>query len=112
MIFQDDDGLLDLDMPTMKGSFQIQNASVAVKTLKSIGLKLNNQKISEGIKKTQIEGRIQHITKGKLLSYIHEETNTLIVDGGHNEQAGKSLAKYLEKIYVNLKRPCGLSVKF
>ena len=27
MIFQDDDGLLDLDMPTMKGSFQIQNAS-------------------------------------------------------------------------------------
>jgi len=76
MIFQDDDGLLDLDMPTMKGSFQIQNASVAVKTLKSIGLKLNNQKISKGIKNTQIEGRIQHITKVKLLSYIHEETNT------------------------------------
>ena len=33
-----------------------------------------------------------------MLSYIHEETNTLIVDGGHNEQAGKSLAEYLEKI--------------
>tara|TARA_A100001011_G_scaffold399031_1_gene505887 strand:+ start:16360 stop:17649 length:1290 start_codon:yes stop_codon:yes gene_type:complete len=98
MVFQDDDGLLDLDMPTMKGSFQIQNAAVAIKTLKSIGLKLNNQKISEGIKNTKIEGRIQLITKGKLLSYIHEETNTLIVDGGHNEQAGGSLAEYLEKI--------------
>ena len=98
MIFQEDDGLLDLDMPTMKGSFQIQNAAVAIKTLKSIGLKLNNKKISEGVKNTQIEGRIQHITKGKLLSYIHEETNTLIVDGGHNEQAGRSLAEYLEKI--------------
>ena len=98
MIFQDDDGLLDLDMPTMKGSFQIQNAAVAIKTLKSIGLKLDNQKISEGVKNTQIEGRIQHITKGKLLSYIHEETNTLIVDGGHNEQAARSLAEYLEQI--------------
>ena len=98
MIYQDDDGLIDLDMPTMKGSFQIQNAAVALKALKSIGLKLENKKISEGIKNTKIEGRIQHITKGKLLSYIHEETNTLIVDGGHNEQAGKSLAEYLEKI--------------
>jgi len=98
MIYQDDDGLLDLDMPVMKGSFQIQNAAVAIKTLKSINLKLDNKKISEGIKNTKVEGRIQHITKGKLLSYIHEETNTLIVDGGHNEQAGKSLAEYLEKI--------------
>jgi dihydrofolate synthase/folylpolyglutamate synthase len=98
MIYQDNDGLIDLDMPTMKGSFQIQNAAVALKALKSIGLKLENKKISEGIKNTKVEGRIQHITKGKLLSYIHEETNTLIVDGGHNEQAGKSLAEYLEKI--------------
>ena len=98
MIYQDDDGLIDLDMPTMKGFFQIQNAAVALKALKSIGLKLDNKKISEGIKNTKIEGRIQHITKGKLLSYIHEETNTLIIDGGHNEQAGKSLAEYLEKI--------------
>jgi len=98
MIYQDDDGLIDLDMPIMKGSFQIQNAAVALKALKSTGLKLDNKKISEGIKNTKIEGRIQHITKGKLLSYIHEETNTLIVDGGHNEQAGKSLAEYLEKI--------------
>jgi len=98
MIYQDDDGLIDLDMPTMKGSFQVQNAAVALKALKSIGLKLDNKKISEGIKNTKIDGRIQHINKGKLLSYIHEETNTLIVDGGHNEQAGKSLAEYLEKI--------------
>ena len=98
MIYQDDGGLIDLDMPTMKGSFQIQNAAVALKALKSISLKLENKKISEGIKNTKVEGRIQHITKGKLLSYIHEETNTLIVDGGHNEQAGKSLAEYLEKI--------------
>lgn len=98
MIYQDDDGLIDLDMPTMKGSFQIQNAAVALKALKSIGLKLDNKNISKGIKNTKVEGRIQHITKGKLLSYIHEETNTLIVDGGHNEQAGKSLAEYLEKI--------------
>ena len=98
MIYQDDGGLIDLDMPTMKGYFQIQNAAVALKALRSIGLKLDNKKISEGIKNTKVEGRIQHITKGKLLTYIHEETNTLIVDGGHNEQAGKSLAEYLEKI--------------
>ena len=101
MIFQDNDSLLDLDMPTMKGLFQIQNAAVAIKTFKSLGLKINNRKISDGIKNTKIEGRIQHITEGKLLSYIHEDTNTLIVDGGHNEQAGRALAEYLEKIKGN-----------
>ena len=68
MIFQDNDSLLDLDMPTMKGLFQIQNAAVAIKTFKSLGLKINNRKISDGIKNTKIEGRIQHITEGKLLS--------------------------------------------
>ena len=98
MIFQDDDGLLDLDMPTMKGSFQIQNAAVALKAVKATGIQLDNQKISKGIKDMQLEARIQHITKGKLLTYIHEDSNTLIVDGGHNEQAGKSLSEYLEKI--------------
>ena len=55
MIYQDDDGLIDLDMPTMKGSFQIQNAAVALKALKSIGLKLDNKKISEGIKNTKLK---------------------------------------------------------
>jgi dihydrofolate synthase/folylpolyglutamate synthase len=98
MIFQDDDGLLDLDMPTMRGSFQIQNAAVALKAVKATGIKLDNQKISKGIKSMQLEARIQHITKGKLLTYIHEDSNTLIIDGGHNEQAGKSLSEYLEKI--------------
>ena len=98
MIFQDDDGLLDLDKPTMKGDFQIDNAAVALKAFKSLKIKPDNKKLSQAIKNTEIEGRIQHINKGKLLTYIHEDTNTLIVDGGHNEQAGKSLAKYLEKI--------------
>ncbi|MBL61646.1 MAG: bifunctional folylpolyglutamate synthase/dihydrofolate synthase [Candidatus Pelagibacter sp.] len=97
MIYQDNDGLLDLNMPTMNGSFQIQNAAVAVKTLRTLDLDLNNNNISKGIKNTHIEGRIQHIKKGKLTTYIHE-SNTLIVDGGHNEQAGKALAEYLEKI--------------
>ncbi len=97
MIYQDDDGLLDLDLPSMKGSFQIENAAVAIKAAKTL-IKLDNNKTSNAIKSTKLEGRIQHITEGKLLTYIHEDTNTLIVDGGHNEQAGKSLAQYLEKI--------------
>ena len=98
MIYQDDDGLLDLDKPTMKGDFQIHNAAVALKAFKTLQIEPNNKLLSEGIKNTKVEGRIQHVTKGKLLTYIHEDTNTLIIDGGHNEQAGKSLADYLETI--------------
>lgn len=97
LIYQDDEGLLDLDKPTMKGYFQLENASIAIKTLRSLGLNLETEKISKAIKTMQIEARIQEITKGKLRDHLHDE-NTLIVDGSHSEEQAKVLVEYLEKI--------------
>ena len=97
MTYQDELGLLDLEKPKMHGHFQLENASVAIKTLRSLDLKLDTQKISNAVKNMQLEARIQEIKKGRLLDHIHE-TNTLIIDGSHSEEQAKGLVSYLEQI--------------
>ncbi len=97
MIYQDEQGLLDIDLPKLQGKFQLQNAAVAIKALRSIPIKLDNHKTSDGIKNAHIPARIQQITKGNLRNHVHDE-NILILDGSHNPDGGKVLAEYLEKM--------------
>lgn len=97
MIYQDEQGLLDLEKPKMHGYFQLENASVAIKTLRALDLRLDTQKISNAVKNMLLEARIQEIKKGRLLDHVHE-TNSLIIDGSHSEEQAKGLVSYLEKI--------------
>ena len=97
MIYQDEIGLLDLKLPKMKGQFQLENAATAIQTLRSIGISIENSKISEAISTTELPARIQEITKGNLRNHVHDE-NRLIIDGSHNKDGGKELAEYLSKI--------------
>ena len=97
MIYQDNIGLLDLKLPKMKGQFQLENAATAIQTLRSIGISIENSKISEAISTTELPARIQEITKGNLRNHVHDE-NRLIIDGSHNKDGGKELAEYLSKI--------------
>ena len=97
MIYQDNIGLLDLKLPKMKGQFQLENAATAIQTLRSIGISIQNSKISEAISATELPARIQEITKGNLRNHVHDE-NRLIIDGSHNKDGGKELAEYLSKI--------------
>ena len=97
MIYQDEIGLLDLKLPKMKGQFQFENAATAIQTLRSIGISIENSKISKAISTTELPARIQEITKGNLRNHVHDE-NRLIIDGSHNKDGGKELAEYLSKI--------------
>ena len=97
MIYQDNIGLMDLSLPKMKGKFQLENAAVAIQTLRSLGLDLHNKKTSDAISKTELPARIQEIIKGNLRNHVHDE-NRLFIDGSHNKEGGKELAKFLSKI--------------
>ncbi len=97
MIYQDEIGLMDLQLPKMKGKFQLENAATAIQALRSIGMKLDNNKTSHAISQTELPARIQEIIKGNLRNYVHDE-NRLIIDGSHNKEGGKELAEYLSKI--------------
>ena len=74
----------------LPGDYQRTNAAVAIKAVESlqVAIPINEQQISEGIKKTSLNGRFQ---------IIKIKDKELILDVAHNVAAIKVLAKELEK---------------
>ena len=48
LVYQDDDGLLDLPLPRLAGAHQIENAGLAVATLRAARIKLPARAIEDG----------------------------------------------------------------
>lgn len=103
-IYQDEDSLLDLNLPNLLGAYQIINASVAIRTAKLLLETLDTKKVNKGITSVKHKGRLEVISKGKLRDYITDQ-NILICDGSHNSQGGEVTNQYLQtfknkKIYM------------
>lgn len=73
------------------GAHQVQNLSLAIRTAEL--LKILPQKITEGLKKIKLQGRLQ----------IIKRTPYLIVDGAHNQQSAKMLSLALKTIFPEKK---------
>jgi len=70
----------------LKGIFQKQNASVAVgaiEALNNLGFNIKEKHISEGLKKTSWNGRLE------IINYLNKE---ILVDCAHNYPAAKALS--------------------
>ena len=103
-IYQDEDSLLDLNLPNLLGAYQIINASVAIRTAKLLLGTLDTKKVNKGITSIKHKGRLEVISKGKLRDYITDQ-NILICDVSHNSQGGEVTNQYLQtfknkKIYM------------
>jgi dihydrofolate synthase/folylpolyglutamate synthase len=104
MIYQDEDGLLDLPMPGLPGEFQIANAGLAIAALRHFGLGLTEAEIAKGIASTTWPARLTPIKTGKLHALIGKDQE-LWLDGGHNEAGGKVLAGALTTMNSTKARP-------
>jgi dihydrofolate synthase/folylpolyglutamate synthase len=105
-IYQDDQSLFDLDLPSLNGDHQLINAGTAIAAAQKILKKLDTSKLNQALKNTKHRARLEKITKGKLLEYINPN-NQLYLDGAHNEAAAEAVHKFLEtlkgkKIYMIL----------
>jgi dihydrofolate synthase / folylpolyglutamate synthase len=96
-IYQDDQSLFDLDLPSLNGDHQLINAGTAIAAAQKILKKLDPQKVNKAITHTKHRARLERITKGKLLEYINPN-NQLYLDGAHNEAAAEAVSKFLETI--------------
>jgi dihydrofolate synthase/folylpolyglutamate synthase len=96
-IYQDDQSLFDLDLPSLNGDHQLINAGTAIAAAQKILKKLDPQKLNKAIANTKHRARLERITKGKLLEYINAN-NQLYLDGAHNEAAAEAVSKFLETI--------------
>ena len=103
MAYQDENGLLDLPPPALRGPHQIDNAGLAIAAARHFGLPVTDRDIAEGLRKVVWPARLQPL-KGKL-SDLLPKTHELWLDGGHNEAGGGVLAAALREMNAARPRP-------
>ncbi|AQX28627.1 MULTISPECIES: bifunctional folylpolyglutamate synthase/dihydrofolate synthase [unclassified Bartonella] len=94
MIFQNNQGLIDLPLPKLIGDHQIANAGAAIEAVYQAGFRLSEQIISNALQNLYWPARMQHLTYGQLVNQLPPDFD-LWLDGGHNPAAGKVIAEIL-----------------
>ncbi|MCI5046557.1 MAG: bifunctional folylpolyglutamate synthase/dihydrofolate synthase [Aquisalinus sp.] len=114
-IFQDETSLSDLSLPRLFGAHQIENAGLAIATLKVAGLAPEDEKISEGLENVFWPARLQRLTAGPLVELARERAHEDVeiwLDGGHNPHAARALARGMADLEERQPRPlimiCGM----
>ena len=71
---------------SLKGTFQYQNASLALKVIGLLGNKVSKKAIKQGLMSAKWPGRLDYISKN------------VVFDCAHNPEAAKALAKDIKKL--------------
>ena len=104
LVFQDENGLVDLPLPRLAGRHQFVNAGVAVATARAAHCIAAPASVDAGLTSVEWPGRLQRLVKGRLL----EETPPgaeIWLDGGHNPDAGEAVASTLADLEDRVSRP-------
>jgi dihydrofolate synthase / folylpolyglutamate synthase len=105
LIFQDENGLLDLPLPNLPGPHQIQNAGAAIAALRYLGR--DEAACEAAVTRAVWPARMQRLRKGPLAESAPDIE--LWLDGGHNPAGGAAIAATLARMP---KRPtyliCGM----
>jgi dihydrofolate synthase/folylpolyglutamate synthase len=91
LVYQDDDGLLDLPRPRLIGRHQAVNAGMAIAALRRAGRLPDPETIGRGLLSVDWPGRMQPLMHGPVLELCPADTE-LWLDGGHNPGAGAAIA--------------------
>ncbi|MDH5453282.1 MAG: bifunctional folylpolyglutamate synthase/dihydrofolate synthase, partial [Paracoccaceae bacterium] len=103
MIYQDENGLLDLPLPNLPGPHQIDNAGAAIAALRHLGK--DEAACEAAVTRAFWPARMQRLTHGPLVDAAGAAE--LWLDGGHNPAGGVAVAATLAAMQ---KRPTHLIV--
>jgi dihydrofolate synthase/folylpolyglutamate synthase len=110
LVYQDEDGLLDLPAPKLFGRHQIENAGLAIAILRALpALKLPAWAFEGGIVRADWPARLQRLGQGRLLPLVPDGAE-LWLDGGHNAEGGRALAAAMADLEERVSRPLVLVV--
>jgi dihydrofolate synthase/folylpolyglutamate synthase len=104
LVYQDDDGLIDLPLPRLPGAHQVENAGLAVATLRAAGVKLDGKAIEAGLMAADWPARLQRLRCGPLVDAAPPGSD-IWLDGGHNPAAGAVIAQTLAEFEDRDPRP-------
>jgi dihydrofolate synthase/folylpolyglutamate synthase len=109
LVYQDEDGLLDLPAPKLYGRHQFENAGAAIAALRASGLKLPAAAFEAGMVRVDWPARMQRLSQGRLAALLPPESE-LWLDGGHNVDGGRVIAAALADLEERVSRPLVLIV--
>ncbi len=105
LLFEDDDGLIDLPLPRLVGRHQHANAALAIATLRrALGAALDPAAIERGLQTVEWPARLQRLSKGAVASLAPAGAD-LWLDGGHNEDGGRALGQAMADLEDKAPRP-------
>ena len=92
--YEDYKGSIILPEPNVLGDHQLENISTSIAAARKL-FNIKDQDIKTGITKIELKGRLQEIKSGKLKDLVGP--NRLICDGGHNINAAKAIANWVNQ---------------
>jgi dihydrofolate synthase / folylpolyglutamate synthase len=96
LVFQDENGLLDLPLPALQGAHQIDNAGNAIAIIRTLNdQRITDEAIEKGLTSVEWPARMQRL-KGGALDQLLPKGSELWLDGGHNPDAGQILAHHFK----------------
>lgn len=105
LVYQDEEGLLDLPAPRLFGRHQLDNAGLAVAALRAApALNVPVQAFETGIAQAEWPARMQRLAQGRLLDLIPQGAE-LWLDGGHNAHGGAAAAAAIADLEDRVQRP-------
>jgi dihydrofolate synthase/folylpolyglutamate synthase len=112
MVYQDNDGLLDLPLPKLPGPHQIENAAGAIAALRHAGRGWALEPALErGLRSVEWPARLQRLTKGPLVA-LAPQGSEIWLDGGHNPHAALAIARAMADLEERSPKPlyliCGM----
>jgi dihydrofolate synthase/folylpolyglutamate synthase len=109
LVYQDDDGLLDLPAPKLQGRHQFDNAGMAIAALRAAMKGLPLAAFETGLLKADWPARLQLLSHGRLAA-LAPAGSELWLDGGHNADGGRAIAAALGDFEERVPRPLVLVV--
>ncbi|WP_029058199.1 bifunctional folylpolyglutamate synthase/dihydrofolate synthase [Stappia stellulata] len=91
LVYQDEEGLMDLPHPRLTGRHQAVNAGMAIAALRQAGRLPDPDTIGRGLLSVDWPGRLQPLMHGPVLDLCPPDAE-LWLDGGHNPGAGAVIA--------------------
>lgn len=104
LVYQDNDGLLDLPLPRLIGAHQVDNAGLAIAALRRAELKVPAKAIETGLANVDWPARMQRLRSGSLVETGPAGAD-IWLDGGHNPSAGAAIATAFAEIHDRDPRP-------
>jgi dihydrofolate synthase/folylpolyglutamate synthase len=104
LVYQDEDGLLDLPLPALPGRHQHANAAAAIRAVKTAGFRLTEDIVATAMRTVSWPARLQRLRSGDLMPFAPPGAE-IWLDGGHNPHGGRAVAEAMVAFEERDSRP-------